>query len=159
MTTITRDALAQAAQEGTGVGYLTPGQAWAANHLALPLEHLEKPLAPHIAVLLESIEQKARRAFFGSISHPEDAEGMMQAAYDEQHPMFLRGPILETMREGFKEFFPDLRPSGVDEEGRQLFNLADIAVALGASEEDLLAHAEDAGIADQLRTTPPNPLH
>ncbi|MGO2133711.1 MAG: hypothetical protein ACTH3D_12605 [Halomonas sp.] len=50
MTIITRDALAQAAHEGTGIEYLTPGQAWAADHLAKaldadegdPLAHAEK---------------------------------------------------------------------------------------------------------------------
>ncbi|SHL25985.1 hypothetical protein [Halomonas caseinilytica] len=40
-----------------------------------------------------------------------------------------------------------------------MFKLADLAQALDASEEDLLAHAEKMGIADQLRTTPPKPLH
>jgi|SRR5690554_5154832 len=159
MMTITRDTLTQAAQEGTSIAHLSPGQAWAAHHLAVPPEHLEKPLAPHIAVLLDSIEQKERRAFFGSISHPDDAEGMIQAAYDEQHPMFLRGPILETLREGMSEFFPGLKPSGVDDEGNPLFSLADIAQELGASEEDLLAHAEAMGLTNQLRTDPPKPLH
>lgn len=158
MTTINRDALTQAAQEGTGIEYLTPGQAWAADHLALALEHLEKPLALHIAVLLESIEQKARRAFFDPIGR-DDAEAMIQAVYDEQHPMFLRGPILKTLRDGFNEFFPGLKPSGVNENGSPLFNLAGLAKALDADEDDLLAHAEKAGFADQLRTMPPNPLH
>ncbi|WP_261397568.1 hypothetical protein [Halomonas sp. DP8Y7-3] len=39
-----------------------------------------------------------------------------------------------------------------------MFNLADLARALGASEEDLLAHAEKMGLKAQLRTTLPNPL-
>ena len=159
MMTITRDTLTQAAQEGTGIAHLSPGQAWAAHHLAIPPERLEKPLAPHIAVLLDSIEQKERRAFFGSISHPDDAEGMIQAAYDEQHPMFLRGPILEILREGMSEFFPGLKPCGVDNEGDAAYRLSDIAEALGASEEDLLTHAEAMGFTDQLRTDPPKPLH
>lgn len=158
MTIITRDLLAQAAHEGTGIEYLTPSQAWAADHLALALEHLEKPLAPHIAVLLESIEQKARRAFFDPIGR-DDAEAMIQAVYDKQHPMFLRGPILETLREGFNELFPGLKPPGVDENGSPLFNLSDLTKALGADEDDLLAYAEEAGFAEELRTTPPNPLH
>lgn len=157
--TITRDSLARAAREGTGIDHLTPGQAWAAHSLTLAPAMLATPLASHIAVLLDSLEQKARRNFFGSTSHPEDTEGMVQAAYDEQHPMFLRGPILEKLQEGFAEHFPGLKPSGVDEAGQPLFHLADLAHALNASEQDLLAHAEDAGFADQLRTTPPNQLH
>lgn len=158
MTTITRDELAQAAQEGTGLDHLTPGQAWAADHLDLALALLEMPLAPSVAVLLQRTEDIARRAFFDPVG-PDDAEAMIQAAYDERHPMFLRGPILETLREGMSEFFPGLKPSGVDKDGNQLFNLADLAAALGASEEDLLAHAEEAGFADQLSTEKPSPLH
>lgn len=158
MNDFTRDELSQAAYEGTGWDHLTPGQAWAADALDLPLARLKVPLAPSIAVLLQRTEDIARRAFFDPIG-PEDAEAMIQAAYDEDHPMFLRRPIMETLREGFNEFFPGLKPSGVDENGNQLFNLADLAVALETSEEELQAHAEEAGFADQLRTEKPNPLH
>lgn len=84
---------------------------------------------------------------------------MINRAHDEDRQMFLRGPILEALREGMEEFFPGLKPSGVDEEGRPVFKLADLAHALDTSEEALLAHAEKVGIADQLRTTPPKPLH
>lgn len=156
--TITRDTLAQAAAHGLGIGHLTPGQAWAAHRLAMPPERLEKPLASHIAALLENVERLARRRFFDDVA-PDNAEAMIHRAHDEDHPMFLRGPILETLRDGMEEFFPGLKPSSVDEEGRPVFKLADLAQALGASEEDLLAHAEKMGIADQLRTTPPKPLH
>lgn len=34
-----------------------------------------------------------------------------------------------------------------------------IAQSFGTSEENLLAHAEVMGVADQLRTDPPKPLH
>ncbi|MBZ9568504.1 hypothetical protein [Modicisalibacter tunisiensis] len=158
MRTITRDSLAQAAQEGTGIAHLSPGQAWAAHHLAMPPERLEKPLAPHITELLESVERLAQRRFFGDVA-PGDAEAMIHRAHDEDHPMFLRLPILETLREGMSEHFPDLKPAGYDDQGNPVYSLADLAEALGASEEDLLAHAEEAGFADQLRTTPPKPLH
>ncbi|WP_081135489.1 hypothetical protein [Halomonas sp. BC2] len=156
--TITRESLNQAATHGQPLDHLTAGQVWAAHKLAIPPERLQRPLASHIGTLLESVERKAQRRFFGDVA-PGDAEAMIHRAHDEDHPMFLRLPILETLREGMNELFPDLKPSGVDEEGRQLFNLADLAEALGASEEDLLAHAEEAGFAVQLRTTPPKPLH
>ena len=155
---ITRNALANAAAQGIGIGHLTPGQAWAAHHLAMPPERLTRPLASHIAALLENVERLARRRFFDGAAK-DDAEEMIKRAYDEDNPMFLRSPIMETLSDGMQEFFPGLKPSGVDEEGRPMFNLADLAQALGASEEDLLAHAEKMGITDQLRTTPPNPLH
>lgn len=157
MTTITRHKLAQAAQEGVGIAHLTPGQAWAAWKVEIPPERLEKPLASHIAILLESVEQKARRLFFDVA--PNDVEAMISAAYDEQHPMFLRGPILETLREGMDEFFPSLKPCGVDDEGNAAYRLTDIAEALGATEEELLSHAEEKGLTDKLRTGSVNPLH
>lgn len=156
--TITRETLTQAAAHGLGIGHLSPGQTWAAHRLAMPPERLTRPLAPHIAALLDNVERMARSCFFDDVA-PDDAEAMIQRAHDEAHPMFLRGPILETLHEGIEDFFPGLKPSGVDEEGRPLFNLADLSQALGASEEDLLAHAETMGIASQLRTTPPKPLH
>ncbi|MDN3553276.1 hypothetical protein QWY74_07345 [Halomonas almeriensis] len=158
MTTITRASITEAAEQGRGIGHLTPGQTWAAHRLALPPERLEKPLAAHIAALLENIERMASRRFFDGVA-PDDAETMIHRAHDEDHPMFLRAPILETLQEGMETFFPGLKPSGVDENGKPLFHLADVAQALDTSEEALLAHAEAEGIADQLRTTPPNPLH
>ncbi|MEQ6918021.1 hypothetical protein [Halomonas aquatica] len=55
--TITRDMLAQAPQEGTCIAHLSSGLAWTAHLLAMPPERLEKPLAPRIAALLESVER------------------------------------------------------------------------------------------------------
>ncbi|MDZ7852333.1 MAG: hypothetical protein U5L98_06705 [Halomonas sp.] len=157
MTTITRDTLAQAAQEGTGIAHLSPGQAWAAHRLAMPPERLEKPLAPHIAALLENVERMAHRRFFDDVA-PDDAEAMIHRAYDEDHPMFLRGPLLETLREGMVEFMPGLTPSGVNDKGEAVYRLTDIAAALDVTEDELLARAEAMGLKDRLSTTI-HPLH
>ena len=99
MTTITRDSLAQAAQEGTGIAHLSPGQAWAAHRLAMPPERLEKPLAPHITELLESVERLAQRRFFGDVA-PGDAEAMIHRAHDEDHPMFCACRSLRRYAKG-----------------------------------------------------------
>lgn len=64
MTIITRDSFAQAAQEGTGIAHLSPGQAWAGHRLTMAPERLSLPPAPHIAALLENIERKVTREFF-----------------------------------------------------------------------------------------------
>lgn len=45
MTTITRDSLAQAAQECTGITHLSLGQAWAAHHLE-QLHFLRRRISP-----------------------------------------------------------------------------------------------------------------
>lgn len=159
MTIITRDSLAQAAQEGTGIAHLSPGQAWAAHRLAMPPERLEKPLAPHIAALLENVERMAARQFFASADR-DDAESIIRVAHDEDHPMFLRAPMLEEMRQGMVECLPGLTPSGVNDKGEPVYRLADIAAALDVPEEELLARAEAMGMKDQLSTTPQvHPLH
>lgn len=159
MTIITRDSLAQAAQEGTGIGHLSPGQAWAAHRLAMPPERLEKPLAPHIAALLENIERKVTREFFASADR-DDVDSIIRVAHDEDQPMFLRAPMLKEMRQGMVECLPGLTPSGVNDKGEPVYRLADIAAALDVPEEELLARAEAMGLKDQLSTTPQvHPLH
>jgi len=74
MTTITRESLAKAAQEGTGIAHLSPGQAWAAHLLAMPPERLEKPLAPNITALLENVERMAARRFFETTTPRQSLE-------------------------------------------------------------------------------------
>ena len=152
MTTITRDSLALDAQEGIGIAHLSPGQAWAAHRLAVPPERLEKPLAPHIAALLENVERMAARQFFASADR-DNAESIFRAAHDEEHPMFLRLPMLETLRQGMVECLPGLTPSGVNDKGEAVYRLADIAAALNVPEEELLARAEAIGMKDRLSTT------
>ena len=156
--TITIEALAQAAREGTGIAHLTPAQAWAAHHLNLALEHLEQPMAYHIEILLASQDQHARKAFFES-AEKDDAEAMIAAAYDERHPMYLRQQILDVLQEGFEEFCPGLKPTGVDSEGNAMFSTADLAKALDIPEEELLADIERRGWSDRLGTKAVHPIH
>ncbi|RUR27319.1 hypothetical protein ELY33_15575 [Vreelandella andesensis] len=156
---ITRESLTQAANSGQPLDHLTAGQTWAAHTLCVPPERLQKPLASHIAALLDSVERKARREFFGGIERG-DTDAMVARAYDEQHPPFLRLPILETLREGMNEHFPELKPAGYNDQGQPVYALADIAQALDTSEDELLEHAEQRGMLDQLRKTPaPHRVH
>ncbi|WP_299310835.1 hypothetical protein [uncultured Halomonas sp.] len=158
MTTITREALADAACRGVGIAHLTPGQAWAADSLSLPPERLSLPMASHIAALLENIERKVTREFFASADR-DDAESIIRVAHDEAQPMFLRAPILETLREGMVECLPGLTPSGVNDKGEAVYRLADIADALDVPEEELLARAEAMGLKDRMEAGPVHPLH
>lgn len=157
--TITREALAQAATTGQALSHLTAGQAWAAHKLAVPPERLQAPLTHHITLLLASIEQEARDAFLGGVK-PNDTDEMISRAYDEQYPPFLRQPILETLREGMDTFFPGLKPAGYDDSGEVVYALADLANALEVGEDELLQHAEQRGLTDQIQRTPaPHRVH
>lgn len=157
--TITRESLTRAATNGQPLDHLTAGQVWAAHKLAIPPERLQRPLASHIGILLENVERKARRAFFGGVEHG-DVDKMIARSHDEQHPPFLRLPILETLREGLNEHFPDLKPAGYDDEGQPVYALADIAQALDVPEDELLDHAEQRGMLDQIQQTPaPHRVH
>ena len=157
--TITRESLTQAAATGQALNHLTAGQVWAAHKLCVPPERLQKPLASHIGTLLENVERKARALFFGGVER-SDTDTMIARAYDEQHPPFLRLPILETLREGMSEHFPDLKPVGYDDQGNPVYSLADIAQALDVPEDELLDHAEQRGMLDQIKTTPaPHRVH
>ena len=157
--TITREALTQAAATGQALSHLTAGQVWAAHKLCVPPERLQKPLASHIAALLDNVERKARREFFGGMT-PNDTDEMISRAYDQTHPPFLRQPILEALREGMDTFFPGLKPAGYDDSGEAVYALADIAHALEVSEAELLQHAEQRGITDRIQRTPaPHRIH
>lgn len=145
--TITREALAKAATTGQPLDHLTAGQVWAAHKLYVPPERLQKPLASHITALLDNVERKARRKFFGGVEH-NDTDVMISHAYDKQHPPFLRLPILETLKEGMDTFFPGLKPAGYDDSGEAVYALADLAHALEVSEADLVDHAEQRGLTD-----------
>ncbi|MDT8895793.1 hypothetical protein RSO41_14135 [Halomonas sp. I1] len=158
MTTITRTGLAEAAQHGYGIDHLTPGQAWAANSMELSPEHLEHPLKDAIADLLANIEHAARRRFYSRVA-PHEPESVIRLAYDEDHPMFLRAPILEKMSEGKERIYSSMKPAGINEEGFPSYRLADLAQVLGTSEEVLMDHAKALGITTQHRTTPLQPLH
>lgn len=156
--TITREALTQAAVTGQALSHLTAGQVWAAHKLAVPPERLQAPLTRHITLLLASIEQEARDAFFGGIT-PNDTDAMISRAYDQQHPPFLRLPILETLREGFNEHFPELKPTGYDDQGEPVYSLADIAHALEVSEAELLQHADQRGLTDRIQRQTVHRIH
>ena len=155
---ITREALTQAAATGQALSHLTAGQVWAAHKLCVPPERLQKPLASHIAALLENVERKARREFFGGVEHNE-TDAMISRAYDQQHPPFLRLPILETLKEGMDTFFPGLKPAGYDDSGEAVYALADLAHALKVSEAELLEHADHRGLTDRIQREPIHRIH
>ncbi|HDZ49285.1 hypothetical protein LCGC14_0185210 [marine sediment metagenome] len=154
---ITREALAQAATNGQALSHLTAGQAWAAHKLCVPPERLQKPLASHIGALLDNVERKARREFFGGVK-PNDTDAMISRAYDQQQPPFLRLPILETLKEGMDTFFPGLKPAGYDS-GEAVYALADLAHALEVSEAELLQHAEQRGLTGRIQRQTVHRIH
>lgn len=145
--TITRESLNQAATHGQPLDHLTAGQVWAAHKLAMPPERLEKPLAPHIALLLQEAADKASRSFH--LVYPNSA-AMISAAYDDRHPMFLRRPVQEVISASLSETFPGLRPTGVNEDGTEFYSLAGLAKALRTSEEALLELAMGQAIEEEI---------
>ncbi|NVF13763.1 hypothetical protein [Vreelandella maris] len=155
---INHDTIKQAAERGTGLDHLTPGQAWAAHEASVKPKHLRQPMRHSMILLLASVEQKARQAFFSGVEHG-DTDEMIYRAYDDRHPMFLRGPILETLQEGMETFFPDLKATAVDDDGNAVYRLDNLAKALGASEEELLALAKEKGMEGRLQTKPIHILH
>jgi hypothetical protein len=155
---INHDTIKQAVERGTGLDHLTAGQAWAAYEANVKPKHLRQPMRHSMVLLLASVEQTARQAFFGGVEHC-DTDAMIYRAYDEQHPMFLRAPILETLQEGMETFFPDLKATAVDDEGNSVYRLDHISKALGASEEELLALAKEKDMESQLQAKPIHTLH
>lgn len=156
---INHDAIKQAATTGQALSHLTAGQVWAAHKLDMPPERLQAPLTRHTTLLLAITEQEARDAFFGGVV-PNDTDAMIARAYDEQHPPFLRLPILETLREGMATFFPDLKTAGYNDNGDAVYALADLAHALGVSEAELMQQAEQRGLTDRIQRTPaPHRIH
>ena len=156
MTTITPEALASAAERGESIAPLSPAQAWAAWKLAMPPARLQRPLARHTLVLLANIDRKAQRAFQRAAASPE---AMIETAFDDRHPPYLRLPIQAELRRGMAECFPGLRPTGRDAAGNALFSLADLAEALGTTESEIIDHAEREGIAEGITTGPVTPIH
>ncbi len=156
MATITPEALAAAAESGEGIAHLTPAQAWAAWKLAMPPARLQSPLARHVLVLLANIDRKARRAFQRAAASPE---AMIEAAFDDRHPPYLRLPVQADLRRGMAECFPGLRPTGRDAAGNALYHLADLAAALGTTESEIIDHAQREGMAEGITTVAVTPIH
>jgi hypothetical protein len=52
---ISQSTLEQAARAGTGVGGLSPAQAWAAWRLAIPAERLQRPFPARIVAILDAV--------------------------------------------------------------------------------------------------------
>lgn len=160
-----KEKLAEMAEVGGAIDGMTPGQTWAINDLVEQGVCLNDMVSDeqqeYFNRLISETEEGARDKFERDISDLDDPSAIVNSAYDESKPAFLRLSLQQAMRETFDEQFPGLRPSGVDDEGGEVYLLSDIAESLGANEQDLLDHAEKAGIADQVRssTVPPNTLH
>lgn len=155
--------LSELAETGGAFDGTTPAQTWAMHKLVQGGTHMKDlmdiELDEHFDRIITKMEQEARDQFADAISDLDDRGAIVHAAYDESHPAFIRLQLKQAMRETFNSMYPALKPTGVDDEGQKLYNLADVAETLGAREEELLDHAEEAGFADQLSTTPPKPLH
>lgn len=67
-------------------------------------------------MLLERTGDIVRRAFFDPVA-PDNADAMIRVAHDDQHPIFLRAPILEILRKGMVELMLVLTLSRVNDKG------------------------------------------
>ncbi|WP_417794728.1 hypothetical protein [Terasakiella pusilla] len=153
---IDHKSLEQAAMSGYGLDHLTPAQAWAAHSKGVALEKLTRPLSGSVKVLLEHHARKAEKAFRRAAKTTEE---VIDIAYDEAYPAWLRKPLQDILREGMRKHFPDLKPTAVDDNGNPLYSAADMAKTFGVEEDDLHEFAEREGYADSIYSGPVNPIH
>lgn len=153
---ITREAIEKAAASGEGLAHLTPGQAWAAHSKGVDPSKLEFPLPGSIKVLLDFHSRKVEKAFRRAATTKEE---MINLAYDEAYPAWLRNPLKDILSEGLRKHFPGLRPTAVDDRGSPVYSTADLAEAFGVPEEDLFDYAEREGLTDCIYNGPTNPIH
>ncbi|NYS60824.1 hypothetical protein [Vreelandella salicampi] len=155
-TKITTTALAHAAETGASLGHLSPPQAWAAHRLSMPPSALSDPLPGHLVTILDNIDRAERRRFADACPDPDT---MIQAAYDEQHPAYLRLAIQEKLAEGMRSCFPDLKPKGVDSQGNRVYLVDDLAKALGTTEDELAMLAAQRGMQNTINDSDVTPIH
>ena len=87
---------------------------------------------------MSSLELYQRAALADRINNAEDpADELINAAFDNTTPDYLRAELQELIQEGFDECFPDLKPSGCDVNGVPLYHVNDIAGALGIPPEEV----------------------
>ncbi|MGP9635327.1 hypothetical protein ACT3R7_19995 [Halomonas sp. AOP43-A1-21] len=156
---ITKEAIKQAADRGTALEHLTPGQVWAASSHDTDPELLKAPLCKHMAWILAQWEQDAVIEFFKDVAIT-DSEEILRRVYDDSRPMFLRSPILEGITGGLEKAFPGLQVGAINQDGAPLYRTADLAKALGVREQDVVEHARKMGMIDCLLfDEPPHRTH
>lgn len=155
-TAITQQALAQAAEQGEGIAHLLPHQTHTLHLLGVPASAIASPLTPEQETALAHVHGLNVEEFKRACPTPE---AMIEAAYDERHPPYLRLPVQHKLAEGMRHCFPDLKPAGVDSQGRGVYRLSDLANALGASEDELHDLAEQHGMQNTLNDSDVTPIH
>ena len=84
------------------------------------------------------LEQIQRAALSARINNADDtADELIKAAFDPATPDYLRAELQEILRSTFDEMFPNLKPSGCDDDGKVYYSVADIADALGIAPEQV----------------------
>lgn len=164
ITKITTIDLERAVEEGTGAGHLTAGQAWAAHHLAIPIERVQAPLSRQIEMQLCELEMGISKTFLKLLKEidRDDTEALLAFGFNEAYPMFLRAPIVETYHKTINECLPRiaaLKPNGYDENGKPTYSFADIAEAGDMTEGELQEAAKNQGVLDLLQQPPTHRVH
>ncbi|MEG3081311.1 hypothetical protein R3F64_15715 [Halomonas sp. 5021] len=155
-TIVAPDQLIHAVVQGKSIAHLTPEQAYAIHILGMPAGAITNPLPKHLVVLLANIDRMARKGFKQACSNPE---GLIEAAYDERHPYYLRRPVQAELARGMRECFPELRPTGVDSNGQCVYRASDVATALDTSEVELKALGERHGMQNATADSDVTPIH
>jgi len=155
-TAITQQALTQAVEQGEGIAHLLPHQAHTLHLLGVAASAIASPLTPEQETALAHVHRLNVEEFKRACPTPE---AMIQAAYDERHPPYLRLPVQHDLAEGLHHCFPDLKPAGVDSKGRGVYRLSDLAQALGTSEDELHGMAEQHKMQNTIDASDVNPIH
>ena len=84
------------------------------------------------------LEQIQRAALSARINSADDkADELIKAAFDPATPDYLRAELQEILNSTFAEMFPNLKPSGCDDDGKIYYSVSDIADALGITPEQV----------------------
>tara|TARA_R110002110_G_scaffold398299_1_gene613744 strand:+ start:166 stop:642 length:477 start_codon:yes stop_codon:yes gene_type:complete len=149
MSAINTNELAAAANRGESYQHLTPAQTWNAYVHGFTPEQLSDPLPPSLILVFRLAEQQQGSAI-------EDASRfkaglLFKAVLDESQPPYIRLPALEQVRmDVMAHLAGENKHDGADKYYRNV-SLANFALVLGTTEDELLALAEQTGTAVQLR--------
>jgi len=81
---------------------------------------------------MSSLELYQRASLSARINNADDkADELIQAAFDPATPDYLRAELQQVLYSTFDEMYPDLKPTGCDDNGVPHYSVIDIADALG----------------------------
>ncbi|MCE7520535.1 hypothetical protein LZG37_20555 [Halomonas titanicae] len=148
MLAINTNELAAAANRGESYQHLTPAQTWNAYVHGFTPEQLSDPLPPSLILVFRLAEQQQRSA----IGNARFKAGLLfKAVLDESQPPYIRLPALEQVRmDVMAHLVGENKHDGANKYYRNV-SLANFALVLDTTEDELLALSEKTGTAEQLR--------